>query len=177
MRQSEFADLLVVEGIYSTRQAALEAVKCGKVKMNNVVFEDIPQVFPVLDAYMARQEEAQIDRRTNMERKGWHTITARQAANIDEDLWPAIQRSFGHDVTGNNRLRIYIYVRGTTVKCDKDEAGAYPSLMPGQWVKDTHGRWWQCYRAEDRPAEGCVVFYNADDEIVHKLLPDAEVFI
>lgn len=175
MRKSEFADLLVTEGVYSTRTAAMAAIDAGKVKMQNVEFEDIEHVFPVLDAYVRLQEDGKINRHQEMEKKGYIGITARQVALMDEDVWPAITRRFTLDISGH--CRIYIYVHGSTVVCDKTDKSAYKSLMPGQWVKDTVGRWRQCWRAEDRPAEGCVVFYDFDDKIVHKLMPDAEVFI
>lgn len=175
MRQSEFADLLVVEGIYSTRSAALEAVKSGKVKMNNVVFEDIPHVFPILDAWVASKTEASINRRSEMDKKGYICVTARQAANIDDDVWPAVRRNFAIDLHGNTRITLF--APGTTVICPRYDPGSYESLMPGQWVKDTPGRWRYCFSAEDRSAEGCVAFYDHDGKLVHKSLPDTEVFI
>lgn len=148
MRKTEFADMLVREGIYSTRTQALGAMDAGKVHMQNVVFEDLPHEFPLLDAYLRQREALQAEQISAMKSKGFKHMTARSAVLMDDDdssnvLWP-------------NGTFPWYFTAGQTRMSARGAEGAYESLVPGKWVKDYPGQWLQFIEINNVPGEGCV---------------------
>lgn len=146
MRKTEFADMLVVEGIYSTRTKALEAMDAGKVHMQNVDFEDLAHSFPLLDAYNRSLSLAQIARNDLMELKGFRRLSAETFVIAAEDDWPQLFKN-----------PPYFWQHPATVRCEKGDKGAYESLMAGTYVRELPGHWWRLKSINRDPGQGCCI--------------------